>query len=138
MFDLLLVWGHSNVSAKKNIPSNQILRRFFHPPQTRKDQKSTDYGNKNDFRRNNPKPSFYRKIQYREEFPRWLGSKRICLPMQIGRRYRRHWFDPWVRKILWRRKWQPIPVFLPGESHGQRIWWASVHGATKSRTQPSD
>ena len=29
-------------------------------------------------------------------------------------------FDPWVKKILWRRKWQPTPVFLPGESHGQR------------------
>ena len=29
-------------------------------------------------------------------------------------------FDPWVWKIPWRRKWQPIPVFLPGESHGQR------------------
>ena len=25
-------------------------------------------------------------------------------------------FDPWVRKILWRRAWQPIPLFLPGES----------------------
>ena len=29
-------------------------------------------------------------------------------------------FDPWVRKIPWRRKWEPTPVFLPGESHGQR------------------
>ena len=29
-------------------------------------------------------------------------------------------FDPWVWKIPWRRKWQPTPVFLPGESHGQR------------------
>ena len=29
-------------------------------------------------------------------------------------------FDPWVRKILWRRKWQPAAVFLPGESLGQR------------------
>ena len=29
-------------------------------------------------------------------------------------------FDPWVRKIPWRRKWQPTSVFLPGESHGQR------------------
>ena len=28
-------------------------------------------------------------------------------------------FNHWVRKIPWRRKWQPIPVFLPGESHGQ-------------------
>ena len=29
-------------------------------------------------------------------------------------------FSPWVRKIPWRREWQPIPVFLPGKSHGQR------------------
>ena len=29
-------------------------------------------------------------------------------------------FDPWVRKIPWRRVWQPTPVLLPGESHGQR------------------
>ena len=29
-------------------------------------------------------------------------------------------FDSWVGKIPWRRKWQPTPVFLPGESHGQR------------------
>ena len=29
-------------------------------------------------------------------------------------------FRPWVRKIPWRRAWQPTPVFLPGQSHGQR------------------
>ena len=29
-------------------------------------------------------------------------------------------FSSWVGKILWRREWQPIPVLLPGESHGQR------------------
>ena len=29
-------------------------------------------------------------------------------------------FYPWVRKIPWRMKWQPTPVFLPGESRGQR------------------
>ena len=29
-------------------------------------------------------------------------------------------FDPWVRMIPWRRKWQPRPVFLPGKVHGQR------------------
>ena len=29
-------------------------------------------------------------------------------------------FDPWVRKIPWRRKWQLTPVFLPEKSHGQR------------------
>ena len=30
------------------------------------------------------------------------------------------WFDPWVKKIPWSRKWQPTPVFLPGKIHGQR------------------
>ena len=29
-------------------------------------------------------------------------------------------FDPWVKKIPWRREWLPTPVFLPGEFHGQR------------------
>ena len=33
---------------------------------------------------------------------------------------RRHGLDPWVKKIPWRRKWLPMPVFLPGKSHGQR------------------
>ena len=47
---------------------------------------------------------------------------------------RRCGFDPWVGKIPWRRKCQPIPVFLPGEFHGQGAWWAIVHGLTKSWT----
>ena len=29
-------------------------------------------------------------------------------------------FNPWVRKVPWRRKWQPTPALLPGKSHGQR------------------
>ena len=33
---------------------------------------------------------------------------------------RRHVFDPWVRQIPWRRRWQPTPVSLPGKPHGQR------------------
>ena len=33
---------------------------------------------------------------------------------------KRHGFDPWARKISWRRKWQPTPVYLPAESLGQR------------------
>ena len=35
-------------------------------------------------------------------------------------RYKRSGFSPWVGKIPWRRAWQPTPLFLPGESHGQR------------------
>ena len=33
----------------------------------------------------------------------------------------RHGLNPWVGKIPWGRKWQPMPVFLPGKSHGPRI-----------------
>ena len=35
----------------------------------------------------------------------------------------------------WRRKWQPTPVFLPGESQGRGAWWAAVYGVAQSRTQ---
>ena len=34
----------------------------------------------------------------------------------------------------WRRKGQPTPVFLPGESQGRGAWWAAVYGVTQSRT----
>ena len=33
-----------------------------------------------------------------------------------NRRHKSHGFDPWVEKILWRKVWQPTPVFLPGEA----------------------
>ena len=51
---------------------------------------------------------------------------------------RTHGYDPWLGKTPWRRKWQPTPLFLPGKSHGQRGWQATVHGVTKSWTQLSD
>ena len=41
-------------------------------------------------------------------------NKKICLQC------RKPGFDPWVRKISWRREWQPTPVFLPGEFLRQR------------------
>ena len=41
------------------------------------------------------------------------------LPANAGDCKRRG-FDPWFVKIPWRRKWQPTPVFFPGESHGHR------------------
>ena len=49
--------------------------------------------------------------------PRWLSGKESTCQC---RRCKRYAFDPWVRKISQRKKWQPTPVFLPGESHGQR------------------
>ena len=51
------------------------------------------------------------------ESPRWHGVKESACQC---RRCRRHRFHPWVGKIPWRRAGQPTPVFLPGESHGQR------------------
>ena len=63
-----------------------------------------------------------------QSWPRlkWLSSSREWgLPWCLsGKEYicqcRRYRFDPWARKILWRRKQQPAPVFLPGRSRGQR------------------
>ena len=49
-----------------------------------------------------------------KSFPGGSVGKRVILQC------RRPGFDSWVGKILWRRAWQPTPVFLPGESHGQR------------------
>ena len=43
-----------------------------------------------------------------------VESSRHC------RRCGRLGFDPWVGKVPWGKKWQPTPVFLSGESHGQR------------------
>ena len=38
--------------------------------------------------------------------------------------------------MLWRRKWQPTPVLLPGESQGWGgAWWAAIYGVAQSRTQ---
>ena len=63
---------------------------------------------------------------------KWLSSSSsiACLGFPGGasgkepacqcRRLKRCWFDPWVGKLPWRKPWQPTPVFLPGESHGQR------------------
>ena len=50
-------------------------------------------------------------------FPRGAGDKQLTSQY---RRRKRHGFNPWIRKIPWRRAWQPTPVFLPRESQGQR------------------
>ena len=54
-----------------------------------------------------------------------------CLPW---RRHRIDRFDPWVRKIPWKRAWLHTPVFLPGESMDRGTWWAATHRVAKSQT----
>ena len=48
--------------------------------------------------------------------PRWWSAKESACQY---RKCKRHGFNSWVRKIPWSRKWQPMPVFLPGEFHRQ-------------------
>ena len=64
--------------------------------------------------------------------PPWLSGKGpTCQCRRCG-------FDPWLRKIPWRRKWQPTPVILPGKSHGQRSRtgyspWGHIESDTAER-----
>ena len=51
------------------------------------------------------------------DFPGGTSGKE---PACQCRRHKRHGFNPWIGKIPWRRAWQPTPVFLPREFHGQR------------------
>ena len=67
---------------------------------------------------------------YLHGLPWWVSGKE---PACQGRRCR---FNPWVGKILWRKKWQPTPLFLPGKSHGRRS--LAGYMDSQSQTQLSD
>ena len=60
--------------------------------------------------------------------PRWCKGKESTYQCVRCRRQR---LDPWVRKIPWRRKWQPTPVFLSGKFHGQRSLVGHSPGSRK-------
>ena len=51
------------------------------------------------------------------------------------RRCKRHAFIPWVRKVPWRRKWQPTPGFLLENPMDRGAWQVTVHGVAKSWTR---
>ena len=73
-----------------------------------------------------------RTICFIFHYSRQLSQYRIFLQCRSPR------FDPWVRKILWRRRWQTTPVSLPGKSHGQRslvdcIPWGHKESGTTER-----
>ena len=60
---------------------------------------------------------FWRTASAQRGFPGGTsGEEATCQ----CRRCKRHRFDLWIGKIPQRRAWQPTPVFVPGESHGQR------------------
>ena len=62
--------------------------------------------------------------------PRWFSGKESACQ---HRRLKSFGINPWVRKISWRRKWQPALVFLPEKSHEQRDLVG--YRFTKSQTQ---
>ena len=53
-------------------------------------------------------------LELRPTAPWWLRWERICLQCRGPE------FDPSIGKITWRRECVSTPVFLPGESHGQK------------------
>ena len=84
-----------------------------------------------------------RKKKTQKEYPLYdsiyitLRKMRISLVAQMESvclQWGRPWFDPWAGKIPWRRKWQPTPILLPGESHG----WRSLAGYSPWGRKESD
>ena len=77
-------------------------------------------------------------LSHQGNFPGGTSGKE---PTCQCRRQKRQRFNPWVRKIPWRREWQPTPAFLPGEFHGQRSlvryspWGCKELNTTEQLTQ---
>ena len=67
----------------------------------------------------------------------FLGNASGKEPTCQCRRHKRCKFDPWVRKIPWRRAWWPTPVVLPREAHGQRspVGYSPWGGEELDRTE---
>ena len=83
---------------------------------------------------------------------KWVSFAAPCFPLDrcgadwevyvqyYKRELGRHSSSTFLSSVLYLlvRKWLPTSVFLPGEPHGQRSWWAIVHGVAKSRTRLRD
>ena len=73
------------------------------------------------------KVSDYIKGRLKHRLPRWLSGKKFSCQC---RRHKSLRFNRWVRKVPWRRKWQPTPVVLPRKIHGQ---WSLFIGLQRVR-----
>ena len=64
-------------------------------------------------------------------------TEETARPQSMGSLRMGHDWAIWLSLFTfmhWRRKWQPIPVFLPGESQGRGAWWAATYGVAQSWT----
>ena len=92
-------WMKKCILNYQELPKcNRMNTRWWIPPQKAHENKAADHVWEKDF----------------------LGGASGKESAFQCRRHKRLRFDPWVWKIPRRRAWQPTPVFLPGESHGQR------------------
>ena len=73
-------------------------------------------------------------MKIRNKHPQCLGFPGGSVVKKSACQCRSCRFDPWVRNIPWRRKWQSTPVFLPGKSHGQ----SSIAGCSPWCCKESD
>ena len=113
-------WGREFSSTWKVIWANSRHNNptdFLHAPHL---GSHSMYSNQN-------KMDIYLFVPKIHRLPRWLSGK------ESTDQCRRRSFNPWVRKISWRRKWQPTPVFLPRKSKDRGAWWATVHGDHRVR-----
>ena len=84
-----------------------------------------------------------KNVQVCEEF---IMNKYLFIPVEVTglliQRIRLLIQETWVQSLgqedPWRRKWQPTPVFLLENTMDRKVWWAIVHGVTKSQTQLSN
>ena len=88
--------------------------------------------------------------------PLWLKSEKAMAPHSSTLAWKIPWMEKsgrlqsmgslrvghdWVTSLSlftfmhWKRKWQPTPVFLPGEAQGRQSWWAAFSGVTQSQTR---
>ena len=81
-------------------------------------------GYKGKQRRTYPSP-IWLVVTFLRVLLRWLSGKESTC------QYRRHRFNPWVRKIPWTRKWQPSPVFLPGNPMDRETWQLQSTGSQR-------
>ena len=132
---IFIHWASQVALVVKNLPANaKDIRDAISLPGSRR---SPGVGNGNTLQYScleNPMERGAWWATVHEVANSWTQLKQLCMPAfmifmgipLVAQRAKNHLqcrrlgFSLWLRKIPWRREWLPTPIFLPGESHGQR------------------